>query len=176
MSRIEEIKSRLENLIITEFDKGVEHIDAEEMYKACDMLKDVTNAYYWCALVKAMEENEDSYGDKWDEDGLKYYTQPKRMTPSRYHKIDTMTNGRMYYTEPNSEYEGHDEMRDGRSWEKRRKYYETKPASDLNVKMQALEDYAKTLTDDVMEMIRDASDSEKQMLRTKMQVLAQKIQ
>ena len=47
---------------------------------------------------------------------------------------------------------------------------------DKKAKMQELERYAKSLTEDVVEMVSDMSDEEKNLLRTKMQILMQKIQ
>lgn len=91
--------------------------------------------------------------------------------------------GKLYYTEP-VRMDGMKEMhdrKDGKSWEKRRGYMETKEAhkdntpQDKQEKMKSLEAYAKELTEDVIDMVADATPEERNLLRQKMQVLIQKI-
>ena len=71
--------------------------------------------------------------------------------------------------------------REGRSGDARRGYMETKEmhkgnsAEDKQHKMKSLEDYAKSLMEDVTEMVSDMSPEEKNLLRTKLQTLAQKV-
>ena len=71
--------------------------------------------------------------------------------------------------------------REGRSGDARRGYMETKEmhkgnsADDKQHKMKSLEDYAKSLMEDVTEMVSDMSQEEKNMLKNKLQVLMQKI-
>lgn len=73
------------------------------------------------------------------------------------------------------------DSREGRSGQSRRNYMETKEMNKGNTpgekqaKMKELENYTKELAEDVTEMISDASPEEKQMLKTKMQTLIQKI-
>lgn len=192
MDKINEIKTKLEEKIYSEVCKGLEYVDTEELYKAIDMLKDMAEASYYCTLTEAMEENSEEYGKTWDENGKKFYSRkPRRMTAEMYRDMD-WDSGRMYYTEnddnmngnkapndlsmdnSNSRYYGGD-SRMGRSGYSRKRYYESKAMGDNTAKMQSLEEYARTLSDDVTEMIQGASENEKQMLRTKLQVLMQKI-
>lgn len=71
--------------------------------------------------------------------------------------------------------------REGRSGRSRRSYMETKEMNKGNsseekqMKMKELEKYIKELSEDVTEMIGDASPEEKSMLKTKLQTLTQKI-
>ena len=71
--------------------------------------------------------------------------------------------------------------REGRSGRSRRSYMETKEMNKGNsseekqMKMKELENYMKELSEDVTEMIGDASPEEKSMLKTKLQTLTQKI-
>lgn len=70
---------------------------------------------------------------------------------------------------------GRDE-REGRSGQSRRSYMESKEmGSDKQSKMKELENYTKELAEDVTEMISGASPEEKNLLKTKMQTLIQKI-
>lgn len=72
--------------------------------------------------------------------------------------------------------------REGRSGQSRRSYMETKEMNKGNSpqekqeKMKELEKYMGELSGDITEMIGDASNEEKTMLKTKLQTLAQKIQ
>lgn len=74
------------------------------------------------------------------------------------------------------------DSRDGRSWQSRRGYMETKESHSDNTpeskqaKMRELEKYMRELSEDITEMIEGASNEEKTMLRAKVQTLAQKIQ
>lgn len=74
-----------------------------------------------------------------------------------------------------------DGMGESRYDKARRGYEETKSMHKDNsseskqMKMKSLEDYAKSLTEDVTEMVSDMSAEEKNLLRTKLQTLAQKV-
>lgn len=107
----------------------------------------------------------------------------KGKTAEELRDMDRHTKGVMYYTEPirmDGMREMHD-RKDGKSWEKRRGYMETKelhkdgsPESKQH-RMKDLEMYAKDLTEDVVDMIADATPEERALLKQKMQVLIQKI-
>ena len=89
--------------------------------------------------------------------------------------------GKMYYTEPmtmRNDNQTHSESRYDRA---RRGYEESKAmhkgntAEDKQHKMKELENYMKELSADVTDMISDMSQEEKSLLKSKMQVLMQKI-
>jgi hypothetical protein len=95
--------------------------------------------------------------------------------------------GRMYYTDNanggsmatrmQGGMNGGRDNREGRSGMSRRGYMEAKEmGKDKGEKMKELENYMKELSSDVTEMIGDASQEEKAMLKSKMQTLLQKIQ
>ena len=174
-----------------ELEKGIENVDAEEMSKVTDMIKDLAEAEYYAKISKAMDEAE--YGRDYDEHGAydepRYYRGQQRdsrgrymkrgyeMTPEMYHKYPAehyrdmdKEYGRMYYTEPSSS-----THMEGRSGMSRRTYMESKEMhKDKGEKMKNLEEYMKELSADVTEMIHDASPEEKSMLKQKMQALMQK--
>ena len=90
--------------------------------------------------------------------------------------------GKMYYTEPmtmHNDNQAHSESRYDRA---RRGYEETKSmhkdnsAESKQMKMKSLEDYMKSLAEDVTDMVNDMSPEEKSLMKQKMQVLMQKIQ
>ena len=100
-------------------------------------------------------------------------------SPEYYRDLDR-SEGRLYYTEPIAMDKTHD-VREGRSGMSRRAYMETKEMhkantpEDKQAKMRELENYAKELTEDVVDMVADMSAEEKNLLRTKLQALAQKV-
>ena len=68
------------------------------------------------------------------------------------------------------------DYREGRSPVTRRMYMESKELNHgKEKKMQELEKYMKELTDDILEMIEDATFEEKQILTQKLSTLANKI-
>lgn len=68
------------------------------------------------------------------------------------------------------------DYREGRSPATRKMYMEYKELhTDKAVKMKELERYMHELTDDIMEMIDDATPEEKQILHTKLTALSNKI-
>lgn len=130
------------------------------------------------------------------------YDEPNyKMTPEMYkhmdwdevynygRDMDRMNYGRMYYTENgngnsssnNSPNNNSRDSREGRSGQNRVRYYETKmhhtgnTTEDKQIKMKSLEEYMHGLSDDITEMISDASQEEKNLLKQKLQVLTQKI-
>lgn len=180
---------------------GAEEVDpqtilavAKTFGEIVDAKKDIVEMCYKKQIVEAMEENADEYGETWDEEGPKRYYQRRdsrgrymssrgysepnyRMMPER----DMDRNmGKMYYTETSAS-RGARDAREGNSGMMRRQYMETKQMhnsntpEDTNANMQSLEEYTTSLTHDVMDMIRDMTPSEKNMLKTKMQTLASKI-
>lgn len=96
------------------------------------------------------------------------------MTPEMYRDMDRDTHSRMYYTETNMNESGYDRAK--RTYTETKEMHRGNTPEDKKAKMQELERYAKSLTEDVVEMVSDMSDEEKNLLRTKMQILMQKIQ
>lgn len=135
-------------------------------------------------------------------DGRRSYTPYYHMTPEMYHEHEPeyyrdmdRSEGRMYYTsgKADSAQNSSDNRRmgygevmfndgSGTRYERaKRNYTETKElhkgntAEDKQVKMKELEKYMSELGTDITEMISDASNEEKTLLKNKLQVLAQKV-
>ena len=73
--------------------------------------------------------------------------------------------------------QGGRDRREGRSGMSRRSYMESKEMNkDKSEKMKELEEYTKSLMEDVTDMVSGMSIEEKNLLRTKLQTLAQKVQ
>ena len=96
------------------------------------------------------------------------------ITPEMYRDMDRDTHSRMYYTETGMNESGYDRAK--RTYTETKEMHRGNTPEDKKAKMQELERYAKSLTEDVVEMVSDMSDEEKNLLRTKMQILMQKIQ
>jgi hypothetical protein len=58
MHRLKEIKSCLTDMVQTEM-HDLERVDAHEMGEVIDMIKDLSEAMYYCSIVDAMEHATD---------------------------------------------------------------------------------------------------------------------
>lgn len=175
-------------------------VDTKELGDVVDMIKDLSEAVYYCTITESMEKSEKErehepryYGgryiprDPWVNDFPEmeppyrmYYGGNGRGNVGVPNGDGTMSSGarsgssRGYY-----EKEFPLEMRDwreGRSPKQRRMYMESKEMhNDKNVQMKELETYMQELSSDITEMIHDASPEEKQLLKTKIAALASKI-
>jgi hypothetical protein len=153
-------------------------VDAKELGEAVDMIKDLSEAIYYCTITESMEK-----GDKEKE---KYY-------PVDYYRDMDKPYGYMYYTDSHGVSHPSANMttgaqgtrnypieirdyREGRSPMTRKTYMERKMhGGGKEVQVQELEKYMHELTNDIMEMLDGASMEEKQMLKNKISALATKI-
>lgn len=163
-------------------------IDAEELGEVVDMIKDLSEAIYYCEVTKAMEDSEEKeknmmyyspmrsngnqnyYTEKWDHDmPMMYYGGNGSSSNS------SSGNNSSYYTEkefPNAFMDS----REGRSPRSRRMYMEAKEThQDKTVQMRELEKYMQELAQDVIEMVEGASAEEKQYLSKKISALSTKL-
>ena len=191
MEQLKHMKEMLMGCVqgeMTHLDK----VDAKELGEAIDMIKDLSEAIYYCTITEAME------GKEKNDKEPKYYTMPYPIVDYNYRDMDRGY-GKMYYddrrgyTGGNGSSSGSSsngngggsrgymdlemrDMREGRSGMTRKGYMEAKEMHHgKEVKMKELEKYLKELSHDITEMIEDASPEEKQMLRQKMTTLASKI-
>jgi hypothetical protein len=76
--------------------------NCEELGEAIDMIKDIEETLYYCAIVDAMEEKKDEEG-KNETRNTYYYTERYMPAPIYYDRdIDRYSDGRMYYSGNNS--------------------------------------------------------------------------
>ena len=170
----------------------ISKVDTHELGEAIDMIKDLSEALYYCTITESMEKSEENKG----ETNINYYTTPfNKMNPDYYRDMER-TGGYMYYpTGDSSSNVGgsvggrgtgmsyYTEMpnlmrdpRQGRSPIRRRMYMEGKEMhKDTNSQLHELEAYLQELSTDITEMIKDASPEERATLRQKMNMLADKI-
>lgn len=180
---------------------NLQQVNTHELGCAIDMIKDLSEAIYYCEIVDSMKEaaeekeemmkmmkysNNNNNGENRQQ---MYYREPY------FDEMRDMDrwNGRMYYSEGGSRggqsngsgnsrgyseptYMNERDSREGRSGERRKTYMETKHMnSDKNMHIRELDAYAQELTQDIMEMIHEAGPEEKQLLKKKMTELASKI-
>jgi len=165
-------------------------VDTEELGEAIDMIKDLEEAIYYCTVTEAMNNPKKEHNwemkksDHHQENGdsRMYYGYPMMYSDNgRDHRDNGNSNGMPnsgngtsstnYYDDP----EGRD-YREGRSPMSRRMYMEAKHTGrDKATQLRELEKYMQELSQDITEMIADASPEEKQYLEKKITALASKI-
>ena len=163
--------------------------DTKEMGEAIDMIKDLSEAIYYCTITEAMEKSKQ---EEKSINNINYYTTPvyNKMYPEYrdmerssgymyYPNGNEMNNGgngmnRSYYTQ--MPYEMKRDPRQGRAAISRRMYMEGKQMhKDTNSQLKELEAYLQELSTDIAQMIKDASPQERATLHQKMTMLANKI-
>ena len=201
MERMKCLKDSLLNCVEGQINGHMNEVDAKELGEAIDMIKDLSEAIYYCVITKAMEEGGEPDWGKNGEHGGTYYYSPKiiprypieYMDP-RYRENYTMprytsgnssdgrnssnSDGSRYHHPMMEEYPYYPQERnpyEGKSPDRRKRYMEGKKHPDQAKQMQELEEYMKELSSDITEMIEDATMEEKQLLQQKINTLASKI-
>lgn len=131
---------------------NLQQVDTNELGEVVDMIKDIEEAIYYCTITKAMEQSE-----KDD------YSETKKDIPyPQYREQEMPIEFRDY--------------REGNSPKQRKMYMESKELhKDKETQMKELERYMQELTSDIIDMIKDATPEEKQLLQKKISTLAAKI-
>lgn len=159
MHKLEWMKETIIEEVAKQF-CNLEAVNTCELGEAVDIIKDLSEAIYYCTITEAMKE-----GEEWEEE-RKYYGGKKghRVEPVR-HDMGT--------------YEGSVEWRsphEGKSPMSRKAYMEAKAThKDKAMQLQELEKYAQELTSDLIEMIDGSTPEEKQYLSNRIATLATKI-
>ena len=162
-------------------------VDTKELGEAIDMIKDLEEAIYYCTVTEAMTspqklEKRDHHQD-YDESRMYYDSSSQSGGRSNSSSGGHMSssNGRNYkereygYRMEDNEPQWRDE-REGHSYENRRMYMEAKEMKkDKAYQMRELEKYMQELSQDITDMIADASTDEKAYLEKKISALAVKI-
>ena len=73
MHRMKEFMEKLEECAKSEFEKGLQHVDTDEMGKVIDMIKDCAETMYYYTCYEAMKKEE----EEWEEDRKYYRGQPR---------------------------------------------------------------------------------------------------
>lgn len=170
-------------------------VQAGELGEVIDMIKDLEEAIYHCAKIQKMEEEKENEefrhkmmknSKEYPLTGMMYPPDEYMYNPDRDMDKDI---GRLYYggnptvynTNPslrgtNPQSYADKDYREGRSGMSRRTYMEGKEKHhDSSTQIKELEHYMKELSQDITEMIEDATPEEKAVLQQKLNTLANKI-
>ena len=158
-------------------------VDTKELGEAIDMIKDLEEAIYYYTVTEAMTNPQQEKEWKMQENGhhqengnsRMYYDGPmyRMMYADSGNSTRGMTNSENGRNYTDSMY--NDSM-NGRSYNSRRMYMEAKHShQDKSIQLRELEKYMQELSQDVVEMIEDATTEEKQYLEKKISALATKI-
>lgn len=182
---------------------NLENVNAKQLGEVVDMVKDLTQSIYYQTITQAMQKS--SKDQEKQVNNINYYTTPieyNKIHPDYYRDWER-NNGYMYYPGGNSTTGGNytsggntsamrgsgnmnyytqvpmgmvRDPREGRSALRRRMYMEGKQMhKDANSQLKELEAYLHELTNDITEMIKDASPEQRATLHQKMTTLANKI-
>lgn len=200
MESLKKICGHLEDCVLAELGKDKSMIDAKELGEVVDAIKDIKMAIYYASITEAMEDAE--YGKDYNENGRMYYTRRRRDSRGRYMYTEPMDDmmyydNMEYYSEPKYRmspdmYKSHSpqEMRDmdrkqGRMYYTEnpamknnrhlRRYFENKGMGDEGMKLKGLEQDLKEISEEITNLVGDMGNTEKQVLRTKLQNIAQNI-
>lgn len=188
IEELKNIKTQLVSCVQGQM-SNLHQADAKELGEAIDMIKDLSEAVYYCTITESMEKVDQN---KENVNNINYYT-----TYPDYRGVQR-SNGYMYYPSGNGTNNStsnngngsntttayYTEMpygmardpREGRAAIRRRMYMEGKQSHrDTNSQLKELEAYLQELSTDITEMIKDASPEEKATLHQKMTTLASKI-
>ena len=197
MYQLKQMKEKLINAIETQINGNLEYANTEELGEAVDMVKDLSEAIYYCTITEAMEDkSQRSSGSHYP--STHYYSEPAMPRggymddyyPPKHGEYPIMYaggpgngngSGTRYYGDTSTRYMmyNHDypmlPSGEDRSSMSRRRYMDAKMHNDKNTQMKELEMYTQELANDLTDMIKDASPEEKQLLQQKISLLASKI-
>ena len=154
----------------------LEQVDTKEYGEIIDMIKDLEEAMYYRTITEAMEQKDwrQEFNKErtmyMDAPNPNYYKDLKRYPNMNYPNLD------FPYQEKEMPMDTLRDHKEGRSPHSRRMYMEAKETHlDKTTQMRELEKYMQELTQDLVEMIEDASPEEKQYLEKRLSVLASKV-
>ena len=199
MKQLENMKETLMSCVMAQM-ADLKNVDTKELGEAVDMIKDLSEAIYYCTITEAMKGEEKQQPQRethyyterikepyWMRDGDRQYG---RMyydgnggggNGSSSSNNSSSSNGnnsgsRSYYQEREYPMTDIRDPREGRSYMSRRMYMESKEmGKDKLGSIQDLDHYMHELSEDITEMIENASMEEKQLLQKKLNTLAQKV-
>lgn len=201
MYHLKQMKDKLVDAIEKQVNGNLEYANTEELGEAVDMVKDLSEAIYYCTITEAMEDKSHAKeGNHYP--ATHYYSEPtmphnypvEYYTPMRYNDYPVMyasnggngsnggsNGGSRYYGDTSTRYmmynDGYPMLTSGedRSSMSRKRYMDGKMRNDKAMQMKELEQYTQELASDLTDMIKDASPEEKQLLQQKISLLASKI-
>lgn len=189
MEHLKCMKDKLISCIESQIEGNLEYANTQELGEAVDMVKDLSEAIYYCTITEAMDEK-GGYRDGGHHKSTHYYedSRYKKYPDDYYPPIYYYEGGDRrgiesnYYDDTSTRYMSRERSypmlpdRSGdRSSMTRRRYMDGKSRNDKQMQMKELEQYTQELAADLTDMIQDASPEEKQLLQQKISLLASKI-
>ena len=157
--------------------KAMQESDTEEIMEMFDKYGDDGKRYYDMWRYKSGRFAPKGRGTHRGYEEPPYY----HMTPDQYKEHDPeywrdldRKDGKMYFTEPVTMESRYEKAK--RGYKEAKHAHTSNTAEDKQAKMKDLEAYLKELSEDVTQLLSDATPEERAMVRGKMQVLTQKIQ
>ena len=157
--------------------KAMQESDTEEIMDMFNKYGDDGKRYYDMWRYKSGRFAPKGRGTRRGYEEPPYY----HMTPDQYKEHDPeywravdRKDGKMYFTEPVTMESRYEKAK--RGYKEAKHTHASNTAEDKQAKMKDLESYLKELSEDVTQLLSDATPEERAMVRGKMQVLTQKIQ
>lgn len=161
--------------------EAMEESENEDNMRAIEMYDDYPERRYYDnyrykTSGRFAPKGKGSYMPRRGYDEQQYY----HMNPDMYREHDPeyyrdmdRKDGKMYYTEPITTESRYDKAK--RGYEESKMTHKENTPESKQAKMRDLEMYLKELSEDVTQLIADATPEERSMVKTKMQTLTQKI-
>lgn len=203
MEQLKTIKEQLITQVQSQM-SDLRCVDTKELGEVIDMIKDLSEAIYYCEIYDQMKSADESrkvenyyyteryydpYRDMDKDYGRLYYSPSSQAGTGASSSFNGNHSGATsnssqsmgqssssYYTERDYPIHLRDE-REGRSPIKRKMYMESKTKGmDTSKSIKELEGYMQDLTSDMLELLEKASPEEKTMVQKKINTLAAKVQ
>lgn len=103
MDRLKNMKEQLISCVQSQISGNLANVDTKELGEAVDMIKDLSEAIYYCSIAEAMEEQEEKEEHKAERHYYKEIYMPIDMNGHMGRDMDR-EHGRMYYPGPDMMY------------------------------------------------------------------------
>ena len=161
--------------------EAMKEAENEDNIRAIEMYEDYPERRYYDnyrykTSGRFAPKGKGSYMPRRGYDEPPYYHMNPEMyrehTPEYYRDMDRK-DGKMYYTEPITMESRYDKAK--RGYEESKMTHKDNTPESKQAKMKDLEMYLKELSEDVTQLLADATPEERSMVKNKMQVLTQKL-
>ena len=161
--------------------EAMKEAENEDNMRVIDMYEDYPERRYYDdyrykTSGRFAPKGKGSYMPRRGYDEPPYYHMNPEMyrehTPEYYRDMDR-ENGRLYFSEPIKAESRYDKAK--RGYEESKMTHKENTPESKQAKMKDLEMYLKELSEDVTQLLADATPEERSMVKNKMQVLTQKI-
>ena len=161
--------------------EAMDEAENDENLRAIEMYEDYPERRYYDnyrykTSGRFAPKGKGSYMPRRGYDEPPYYRMNPDMyrehTPEYYRDVDR-ENGRLYFSEPITMESRYDKAK--RGYEESKMTHKENTPESKQAKMKDLEMYLKELSEDVTQLLADATPEERSMVKNKMQVLTQKL-